>query len=872
MKRFFPLLGIASLVILSACSSTRKVTKKYVTLDTITVHANNNPIDIYRASATRAWDIVHTRASLTFDWNRKTANSREWILLHPYFYPADTVVLDAKGMQIDTVMLINGSNNQPLRYTYKDDQLKIQFNKTYQPADTIQLYLRYTAMPYKESTGGSAAITEDRGLYFINTDGSIPGKPEQIWTQGETESNSHWLITIDKPNTRFTSQIELLVPDTMQTLSNGALISSTNQPGHMREDVWKIDMPIQAYAVMFSIGRYDIIKDHWKDKEVNYYVEPKYGPYGALMFQHTPAMIDYFSKITGVPYPWNKYDQVVVRDYVSGAMENTTASLFGEFMNENAREIADRNFEDVVSHELFHQWFGDYVTCESWSNITVNESFANYSEKLWRYHEYGKAYADELLFEDLEKYLQASKHSDPPLVRFYYGDREDVFDRISYEKGGAILNYMNKLMGDAAFDKAMNIYLTKNALHSAEATNWRLAVEEATGQDWNWFFNEWYYHGGHPVLKVSYAHNDTALVVTVKQVQDSSFTYQLPMKAAVVYGNNKQIVDWNINDKTETYTYPLKNGQAPVVIPDCTHLLPGKLIDGKQPSEWLVQYENSDDYISKRLAVASFHNNEENTDAQKIMDLALNDKIPAIRQYALSLLNDIKDKGLRNKWQQQVQYIAINDGNHMVRTEAFDVIGNWKLTAAKQTELDALHDSSYSVAGAALNALYNIDSADAYTYAVQLLKTNPQANLEATIWTIIGKTGNDNDITLFEQAAPYVYGTKKFQFAAGVYQYLLRVKNDVSFDEAAGVIVSLIKDENIKTYRIGLSSFLFGAAKHYFEQAGNDKSGAGAHNKQRADLLKSYIQKVMDAEKDPDNIKRYKLMYKELEVSDSSKK
>src|ERR1700761_7818012 len=157
------------------------------------------------------------------------------------------------------------------------------------------------------------------------------------------------------------------------------------------------------------------------------------------IFRHTPEMIEFFSQITGVSYPWNKYDQVIVRDYVSGAMENTTASLFGEFMNQNAREIADRSNEDVVSHELFHMWFGDYVTCESWTNITVNESFANYGEQLWRAHKYGKAAGDELAYNDLQGYISSAQLNDPQLVRFYYDSREDVFDAISYNKGGAIL-------------------------------------------------------------------------------------------------------------------------------------------------------------------------------------------------------------------------------------------------------------------------------------------------------------------------------------------------------------------------------------------------------------------------------------------------
>jgi aminopeptidase N len=183
-------------------------------------------------------------------------------------------------------------------------------------------------MPYASETGGSAAITDDRGLYFINTDDKIEGKPAQIWTQGETESNSHWLPTIDKPNMRTTIQLELTVPNIYKTLGNGALVSSMDK-GDKRTDIWRMDKPIQVYAIMFAIGDFAIAKDKWKGREVNYYVEPAYAPYARKMFQYTPEMIEFFSNVTGVEYPWNKYSQVVVRDYVSGAMENTSASLFG---------------------------------------------------------------------------------------------------------------------------------------------------------------------------------------------------------------------------------------------------------------------------------------------------------------------------------------------------------------------------------------------------------------------------------------------------------------------------------------------------------------------------------------------------------------
>jgi len=838
-----------------------------VLLDTLSVSAPAGA-PVYRASATRVWDIKNTRIALSFNRIEKTADAREWITLHPYFYATDTVELDAKGMKIDSVMLVNKKEVLPVVFTYVNNKLVVHFAKTYKMADTIELYLRYTAMPYGTSTGGSGAITDDRGLYFINTDNSIPHKPSMIWTQGETESNSHWMVTIDKPNTRTTTQVELTIPDSLTTLSNGALVKQVKHKDGMRTDIWKMDMPIQAYVVMFAVGKFTVIKDHWNKKEVNYYTEPEYAPYGKLIFKNTPEMMDYFSQITGVSYPWNKYSQVVVRDYVSGAMENTSAALFGEFMNGNARELADHDNEDVVSHELFHEWFGDYVTCESWSNITVNESFANYGEQLWRGHKYGKAAGDELAFSDLQIYLSSSQMNDPQLVRFYYDSREDVFDAISYNKGGAILRYMNSLMGDDAFHRAMNIYLTKNALHSAEAQNWRLAVEEATGQDWNWFFNQWYLHAGHPVLKVNYDYNDSMqkLVVTITQdLADSTYMYQLPLKAAVIYNNELTVVDWNITKRKETLMYPYKNGVAPVIIPDYTHVLPGTVKDNKKPAQWLTAYLQSNDYISKRLAIGGASKQMSDSSSQVAITMALSDTLASIRQYVLAKLKDAQSDKYHKRWTTKVMELATTDKDIHVRASAFEVLGEWKVAAAKPAMLAAVGDSSYAIAGAALTGIDRQDKDTAYLLARKLLNTNPKADLQGTTWKIIGKKAADDDIALYEKYAPYFFGTKKFNIAMSLGNYLKSVKSDNSFERGVRVYRDLIFNESMKQLKSPFFGFMVQAAITEKDKTTADNKDDAETAKKRLAVMKDALRKIDDAEKDEDAKKEMdKMLEKDL--------
>ena len=305
MKSTSFLLGFLLIPFFVIAQKSKKDTAKHVTLDTMTVTAPAGPRP-FQYSAPKIWEISHTQIALSFDMLEKTAKVREWVKLRPYFYATDTLVLDAKGLRIDSVELVTKTGRQSLRYSYNDDQLTIRFTGKYTRTDSLELFFKYTAMPYALPTGGSAAISDDRGLYFINTDHKSPNKPAHIWTQGETESNSHWMITIDKPNTRFTTQVELTIPDSLTTLSNGALVKQIKGAGKMRTDIWRMDLPIQPYAVMFAISNYSVVKDHWRNKEVSYYVEPAYARYANLMFRNTPDMMEYFSQRTGVPYPWNK--------------------------------------------------------------------------------------------------------------------------------------------------------------------------------------------------------------------------------------------------------------------------------------------------------------------------------------------------------------------------------------------------------------------------------------------------------------------------------------------------------------------------------------------------------------------------------------
>jgi aminopeptidase N len=340
-------------------------------------------VKIYRESHPRINDLVHTKLEVKFDYDKAYMYGKAWITLTPHFYSTDSLSLDAKGMEIKKLALVNGNAMTPLKYDYSGMMLNIKLNKNYTANEAYTIYIDYTAKPNEVKVKGSAAINDAKGLYFINPKGDKEG-PTQIWTQGETEANSVWFPTIDKPNQKTTQEIYMTVPAKYVTLSNGKLVSSKKNNDDTRTDYWKMDLPHAPYLFFMGVGDYSIIKDSYKGKEVSYYVEKEYAPVARKIFGNTPEMIAFFSKITGIDYPWAKYSQIVGRDYVSGAMENTTATIHQESAQQDARELVDGNkWESTIAHELFHQWFGDLVTAESWSNLTLNESFANYSETLW---------------------------------------------------------------------------------------------------------------------------------------------------------------------------------------------------------------------------------------------------------------------------------------------------------------------------------------------------------------------------------------------------------------------------------------------------------------------------------------------------------
>ncbi len=726
--------------------------KKYLLLlllfVTTATLAQNNSADtswkhIYRAEATKINDLVDTKLDVKFDYSKSYMYGKEWLTVHPHFYPTDSLTLDAKGMNINEVSLYTNGKKTPLKYTYDSMFLRITLNKTYKANENYTVYIDYVSKPDEWREGGSAAITGAKGLYFINPRGEEKDKPTEIWTQGETEHNSVWMPTIDKPNQKTTEQITMTVPDKYVTLSNGLLINQKKNTDGTRTDTWKMDLPHSPYLFFMGVGDYIIVKDSYKGKDVAYYVEKQYAPVARGIFGHTPEMIKFYSETLGIDFPWQKYDQIVGRDYVSGAMENTTATLHEEAAYQNARQLKDGNdWEDVIAHELFHQWFGDLVTTESWSNITVNESFADFSETIWNEYKYGQDKGDEKNYDDMQTYLN-SNSDDKPLVRFHYADKEDVFDAVSYPKGGRILNMLRHYLGNDAFYASLHKYLTDNKFKNGEAQQLRLAFEAVTGQDLNWYWNEWYYGAGEPVLDISYVYDDAAnnVKVIVQQKQKQQI-FKMPVNIDIYNGANKTRYQVWIQNPVDTFTFSYTT-KPDLINFDADKVLLCRKTDHKTADNYRAQWKYAPLYVDRREAIDYFGDNKMLTE----LSLGLNDKYYGIRSFTLDKMKEIPEALSNASGLQTVQRIATNDEHNRTKARAIDMLAATKDPQYKSIFEKAVNDSSYTVAGAALEGLSNLDSANAYTLAKKYA-ADAKGDLADAVNAILISQGGEADYDL----------------------------------------------------------------------------------------------------------------------------
>jgi len=453
----------------------------------------------------RVVDIGHLALALEVDPEARTV--RGTATLRSTVIAPDTraVELDAVELTIEHVTV--GDKDAVFRHDGK--RLRVELPRPAATGSELVIKVAYHGAPR-------------RGLYFIAPDAGYPDKPTQVWTQGQDEDSRYWFPCFDAPLEKATSEVTITVPAKLFALSNGTLVSDKTAGGK-RTLHWRLDVPHSCYLITLAIGDFAAIETSWRDVPVVYYVQRGREAEAERTLARTPAMLELFSRRFGVDYPYPRYAQVFVADFIFGGMENTSATTITDNVLIDERAAIDYDIDALVAHELAHQWFGDLVTCRDWGEGWLNEGFATYAEYVWREHHEGRDAADleledwaDMYFgEDSNRYRRtiATKLFDEPI---------DIFDHHLYEKGGRVLHMLRHFLGDSAFFGALAHYLTKHRHGVVESRDLARAFEESTGKNLDWFFSQWVIDGaGHPELEVAFAwHSDDKIVaVTVEQKQ-----------------------------------------------------------------------------------------------------------------------------------------------------------------------------------------------------------------------------------------------------------------------------------------------------------------------------------------------------------------
>lgn len=789
MKKIFPLLILFAL----ACGTSKRQTtpepeKQEQSIGSLSIQGSNideepKVLPVYQASRTVLFDLIHTELHVSFDWENSRLHGVANITLSPRFYSQDTLVLDAKDMDIHFVFL----DKQQLKYEYNGEQLKITLNKTYTRSDTLTLKVEYTANPDERTQGGSTAIAGDKGLYFINPRGENPNLMPQIWTQGETESNSVWFPTIDAPNQKMAQDLYITVADKYTTLSNGLLISSKKNNNGTRTDHWQQLLPHAPYLTMMGIGEFKVVKDSWtrsdgKKVEVHYYVEPEWEPYAKAIFGNTPEMMTFFSNLTGYEYPWDKYHQIVVREYVSGAMENTGAVIFGDMVYSNERELLDGNWESIIAHELFHHWFGDLVTCESWSNLPLNESFANYSQFLWDEYKYGLDEAEYNADKEADGYFTTAKsQGHHNLIWFDYSDKEQMFDGHSYNKGGRILHMLRNYLGDEAFLAGIKHYLHKHQFKPAEAHELRIAFEEVSGEDLNWFFNQWFFAKGHPKIIVEQTRSKDSVSIKITQAQNfSEFPlYKIPMTISLFDANGRHNHKVVLDKSVCVYKYPVKDTLYSV-IPDADHVILAEWFDKKPLHQFEYQFFHGGKYMDRKTGLNSLAKSKDPA-RDTVIIAALNDPFYQIRIDAIKQCNRLKQNH-KAFLLEKIPNMALHDEKSLVREAAVVFLNTHYPQEAitKQINAHVLEkEQSYKVIGSALINLSKYDLPRALASAKSLEKEKSGTML-SYISSLYSEHGTPENFEFFQKsfASNLLAGSNLFNFISSFGMYLMQQPNE----------------------------------------------------------------------------------------------
>ncbi|MBN3881104.1 MULTISPECIES: M1 family metallopeptidase [unclassified Nostoc] len=664
----------------------------------------------------RPGQVEHIFLDLSLDIPKQSYQGSCSIRLLPIRNGIDRLTLDAVNLNIESVQV----DEVPQNFDYDGEQLSIQLSQATQIGKRLLIAIAYSV------------AKPQRGIYFIQPDKHYPNKPTQVWTQGEDEDSRFWFPCFDYPGQLSTSEIRVRVPNPLVAISNGELIDTT-EDGDYKVYHWLQQQVHPTYLMTLAVGDFAEIRDEWNGKAVTYYVEKGREEDAKRSMEKTPRMIEFLSQKYGYPYPFPKYAQVCVDDFIFGGMENTSTTLLTDrcLLDERAA-LDNRNTESLVVHELAHQWFGDLVVIKHWSHAWIKEGMASYSEVMWTEQEYSLEEAAYYRLLEARRYLsEDSSRYRRPMVTHVYREAIELYDRHIYEKGSCVYHMIRAQLGDELFWQAIQTFVQDNAHKTVETVDLLRAIEKATGRNLLFLFDQYVYRGGHPDFKVAYSWDGDANLakITVTQTQaaeDKNGSKDLfDLKIPIGFGYTQQeevgshgkfstsfsalkTFTVRVNEREQSFYFPLENKPQFISFDVGNNYL--KTVALEYPiAELKAQLEFDPDPISRSYAAAA---------------LAKKGGLEAIIALSASLKNDPL-WGVRVEVAKQLAQINLD--------QAFDGL------------IAGLKDKNAYVRRAVVEALTQFKTAESYKVVRGLVqKGDPSYYVEAAASRVIGAIASSN--------------------------------------------------------------------------------------------------------------------------------
>jgi len=674
------------------------------------------PGDVPNYSRDRVIDIEHIKLDIKFNIDNKEVIGIAYITAVPINDGLKTLSLDATELNINSIKLDTGIN---LDYDVSDNKINIYFPSSLKSGVSFTITIRYDAKPRK-------------GIYFTGPDEYYPNKTNQIWTQGEDEDNHYWFPCYDYPNDRFTSEMKITVPDSWMAISNGRLESiSDSEDRKTKTFHWIQDRPHVTYLMTLCAGQFTkVSQGKVNGIPVEFYVQPGREDDGERAFGNTPSMIKLFTDLIGVPYPWAKYAQIAAQDFIFGGMENTSATTQTDLTLHDAKAHLDFSSDPLVAHELAHQWFGDLLTCRDWSHAWLNEGFATFFEAIWREHHLGfDEYKYDIYNMAIEYLKEDAQHYRRSIVTNVYRNPMDIFDRHLYEKGGLVLHMLRGILQEDLFWKAIRHYTNERQDSNVITSDLQNAIEESTGKNLDWFFEQWVFKGGHPDFKVSYSWEESkgTAKITVKQTQEvDMLTSIYTMPVDISFLTSKGPLNFNVHlvDSHHTFHFDLPERPKAVQFDPGYKVL--KTIDFDRPFEMLqYQVEKDKDIIGRIEASKKLGELGTNKSIYILKNVILNDTFWGVQVEAAQALGTIKSHEAMLALIECVEVAEPKARRGVVRA-----LGEFKNEDVADTLIKVINnDESYYVCAVALSSLGKSRSVKAYDSLIKALERDSHGDV-----------------------------------------------------------------------------------------------------------------------------------------------